>query len=108
MDDDLNIAAAMASVFQNIRRINKLLQEKRMNTDDARKVVDAFQQVDNVLNIFQFDAPVDDDEITRLRAQRREARQAGNWALADKLRQQLHERGVMVCDAKISRHDEKQ
>ena len=100
MDDDLNVSAALASMFGNIRRINKLMKEHRIDPEGAAKVVEAFRSLDEVLNVMDFDAGPHDPEIQRLVQAREQARSEKNWQLADQLRQQLLEKGVQVHDGK--------
>ena len=100
MDDDLNISAAMASIFRNIRRVNVLVLEKRIDAQGAVKILDAFQQVDSVLKIFEFDSAPFDAEIRRLMEEREAARAAQDWDRADRIRETLSAKGVWVRDKK--------
>ena len=54
MDDDLNVSAALAAVFSIVRRINRLLQTGELHREDAMQLIEAFRQVDRVLDIFDF------------------------------------------------------
>ena len=51
MDDDLNISAALASIFKNVKKVNILILENRLDTNDASKILDAFRNLDAVLTI---------------------------------------------------------
>jgi cysteinyl-tRNA synthetase len=101
MDVDLNISAALASTFQVVKRINQLTAENRLDAADARKLLDAFQKIDAVLNIFDFGEAVTDERIQSLLEERREARRKKDWALSDRIRKQLQDMGVQVRDDKI-------
>lgn len=101
MDDDLNISAALASIFKMIRRINTLIRHKRIDPDDASRIVEAFRNIDSVLNVFDFGDMVSDPDIQRLVREREKARSEKNWELADKIREQLISRGVPVKDRKV-------
>ena len=100
MDDDLNISAALASIFTIVRRVNRLVQEKRIDAEGAAKVVDAFRSIDSVLQLFDFGDAATDPDVQRLIAEREQARRARNWELADRLRKELMSRGVRVQDDK--------
>ncbi len=100
MDADLNISAALASIFGNVRRINRLMAEKRIDPDSARKLMDTFRAIDRVLAIFDFGACADDVAVKALMDRRRKARQRKDWAEADRIRDQLLEMGVQVRDGK--------
>ncbi len=101
MDDDLNISAALAALFQNIRRINALLQNNQVSADDAGKIINAFRAIDEVLQVFNFSNSFGDSEIQQLLEARAKARKEKNWGLADQIRTQLHDRGIAVHDHKI-------
>jgi cysteinyl-tRNA synthetase len=102
MDDDLNMSAAMASIFNNVRTINKLTLESRLDPEDASKIIDTFRGIDSVLKIFDFKDDIHAPEIQRLMEQRDQARREKNWDLADRIRDQLAARGINVKDHKIS------
>ncbi len=101
MDDDLNISAALASIFNTIKQINILLLKKMIGKDDAYKIIDAFRNIDSVLGIFNFGDESSNPEILRLIEERNKAREEKNWDLADKIRKQLESLGVTVKDQKI-------
>jgi cysteinyl-tRNA synthetase len=54
MDDDLNISAAMASIFKIIKQANILLLKKEIDRAGAAKIIEAFRSINAVLNIFDF------------------------------------------------------
>ncbi len=101
MDDDLNISAAMASVFANVRKINSLLQEGLIDPAGAEKILEAFRNINLVLNIFDFQDNFSDPYVQKLIREREKARSEKNWALADKIRNKLLDRGITVRDQKI-------
>jgi cysteinyl-tRNA synthetase len=102
MDDDLNVSEALASIFKNIKQINSFLADGALDGAAAKKILDAFSQIDQVLNIFDFSKPAmaSSTHIQELMRQREQARKEKNWALADQLRQTLQEMGVTVVDTK--------
>jgi cysteinyl-tRNA synthetase len=101
MDDDLNISAAMASIFKNVKKVNILVLEKKLDTSDASKILDAFCNLDAVLKIFDFEDAYDDPDVQRLIKEREQARVVKNWDLADKIRDQLKARGITIKDNKL-------
>jgi cysteinyl-tRNA synthetase len=98
MDDDLNISAALATIFTIVKKVNILIQKKHLHPEDASKMVEGFRSVDTVLNQFNFFDDTADPKVQRLLDQRDKARLQKNWDLADKLRQELRSRGVIVQD----------
>jgi cysteinyl-tRNA synthetase len=103
MDDDLNISAAMASIFKIVKKVNILTLENNIDPDGALKIVDAFRNIDLVLKIFDFQDESHDPEIERLIQERDKARLEKNWDLADKIRDQLKAGGVTIKDNKLSK-----
>jgi cysteinyl-tRNA synthetase len=101
MDDDLNISAALAAIFKNIRKINRLRQHNRIDAAGATEVVKTLKQIDTVLRIFNFDFQDYPPQVQTLIDQRDAARMAGDWATADALRERLAEMGVAVRDPKV-------
>ncbi len=102
MDDDLNISAAMASIFKIVKQVNILTLKKKIDSAGAMKIVDAFRNIDSVLKIFNFSDAPQDPEVQRLLQERNRARLEKNWVLADKIRDQLKAKGIIVQDQKVS------
>ena len=98
MDDDLNISAALATIFTIVKKVNILIQKKRLSPEDASKMVEGFRSVNTVLNQFNFFDDTADPEVQRLLSKRDKARLQKNWKLADKLREELRSRGILVQD----------
>jgi cysteinyl-tRNA synthetase len=101
LDDDLNMSAAMASIFNNVRTINKLTLENRLDPEGASKIIDTFRGIDSVLKIFDFKDDVHETDVQHLIEQREQARREKNWDLADRIRDQLTTRGITLKDPKI-------
>ena len=100
MDDDLNISAALASLFSVIKRINTIVHEDNIDEAGARKVLDSLDGINAVVNLFIFDDPAQDPAVQELMKQRNQARLDKDWALADQLRDQLLAMGVVIRDGK--------
>ncbi len=103
MDDDLNVPSALSSLFQQIRRVHKLIDADRINAIDARRIRDAFASVDAVLGIMDPGAGRTDAEVEALIEKRTAARRAGRWDEADRIREILVSRGVTLRDSKTGR-----
>ncbi len=101
LDDDLNMSAAMASIFNNVRTINKLTLENRLDPEGASKIIEAFRGIDSVLKILDFKDDVHETDVQHLIEQREQARREKNWDLADRIRDQLSARGITLKDPKI-------
>jgi cysteinyl-tRNA synthetase len=103
MDDDLNMSAAMASIFKIVKKVNILILKNIIDSDSALKIVDAFRNIDSVLGIFDFEDELNEPEVQRLIKERDKARLEKNWNLADKIRDQLKAKGVTVKDRKMGK-----
>jgi cysteinyl-tRNA synthetase len=53
MDDDLDIVTALAKLFDFVKEINKLIDEKKMGAKDAEKCAHALERFDRVLGILK-------------------------------------------------------
>ena len=100
MDDDLNISVALASLFTVVKRINTLILEGEIDTAGAEKVLETLARINTVVNIFNFDDEIENPVVQQLMTERTRARQAKDWALADRLRDQLLELGEVPRDEK--------
>ena len=98
MDDDLNISAALATIFTIVKKVNSLILKKQLHPEDASKMVEGFHSVDTVLNLFNFFDNYADPNVQRLMSQRDKAREEKNWDLADKLRDELRSLGILIQD----------
>jgi cysteinyl-tRNA synthetase len=104
--DDLNVAEALAAVFRFVREVNVAIEDRRLGAGDHERVIEALADVDRVLGVLDADEwgegddpeAAADPEVERLVAAREAARQARDWAAADRLRAELSERGVVVED----------
>jgi cysteinyl-tRNA synthetase len=105
--DDLNVSKALAAVFGFVRETNVAVEEG-LTAGDRERVFDALADVDRVLGVLDpaawqggeegGDRDSERAEIDGLVERREAARQARDWAEADRLRDELAERGVVVED----------
>jgi len=55
MDDDLDIASAMAALFKTVRKINRLITNNALDRNGARRIRNLFQRINDVVSIFDFE-----------------------------------------------------
>jgi cysteinyl-tRNA synthetase len=100
MDDNLNIAKALAALFEFTGEINKRMDHGSLSREDRDKVLEALKAVDAVLGVMSLEGPAEDHEIEALIRKREEARRRKDWAGADQIRDELSRRGVALTDTK--------
>ncbi len=98
MEDDINTADAIAVIFDLVREANthlKVESSKKL----VKKFYDIFKELTGILAIVQKEQEKSlDDEIQELIEKRQQARKAKDWATADKIRDDLKERGIILED----------
>ncbi len=108
MDDDFNTAVAVAVLFDMARELNKI---KNNDAELAAQLAGELKELSSVLGILQGDPDeflkatdgAQDDGLTELDieefiAQRVAAKQNKEWALADKIRDDLKFQGIVLED----------
>lgn len=99
MDDDLNTADAIAAVFDLVSVINTQIINKTVSKNVCDKAAQMFDELTGVLGLVYNRKSNDiDDEIEKLIEQRQEARANKDWATADKIRDELKARGIILKD----------
>ena len=99
LDDDLNISAALAELFKQIRTTNQLMDANELKPAQAAALLQWWDNINQVLQI-QPDEETIPSEAQELLDQRAAARAAKDWAQSDALRQKIAELGWTVKDTK--------
>ena len=101
MDDDLNISKALGVLFTFIRTVNERLQESGISGGDRANIEALLTKLDGIIGVLELgqedEMPA---EVRELIDKRQEARESKNWKLADEIRDQLKEHGIVVEDTK--------
>jgi len=96
MEDDLNTADAISAIFEAVRFANSL---KNASKEELELVKGTIIELGNVLGLLKNTKKASlDEEIEALIAERTQARKDKNWALADKIRDDLKARGIVLED----------
>lgn len=100
MDDDLNTADALAAVFELARDINTYAGTSANPSKELCKhALDLFVELTDVLGLVSKEKKSSlDEEIEGLIARRNEARANKDWATADKIRDELKARNIVLED----------
>jgi cysteinyl-tRNA synthetase len=100
LDDDLNISAALAAVFDLVRELNRRIERRALSSADAARGLEALRDLDTVLAILPEPEPGLDAEAEALLAAREAARAARDWSASDRIRDELAARGIGVEDTR--------
>ena len=116
MDDDFNTALAIGHIFELIRSLNKYLDGKPSGAKAialAKKAEEVLKEAGSILNIFtrtpeewnralmRFKCPDATEGFILAKIQERQkARELKDWAMADVIRKELDEKGVVLEDKK--------
>lgn len=100
LSDDLNISCSLAALFDLVREINGLIDQKKVSHEEAEDVLKTLQKFNQVLAFLDFEEMKLDisSEMEKLFQQRQEARARKNWALADELRLKITSNGYIIED----------
>lgn len=101
MDDDLNTADALSIIFELARFMNSNVNENSTK-EFANKVLGEFNELTGVLNVVNKKHEEDmlDKEIEALIQKRTDAKKNKDFKLADEIRNELLEKGIVLEDTR--------
>jgi cysteinyl-tRNA synthetase len=99
MDDDFNTAAGISVIFELVRYVNGLIAVQPSKAL-AEQALSLFNELAEVLGLLYSKEEISeaDAEIDALIEQRTQARSSKNWAEADRIRDELKARNVVLED----------
>ena len=100
LDDDLNVSAALAALFELVRELNRRIAERSLSTADAGRALGALRDLDRVLAILPDEVAALPPGAAELLDARERARANRDWAASDRLRDELASLGVAVEDTR--------
>lgn len=100
MDDDLNTADGIAALFELVKDINRMLADGHASRETILCGQGLFNELTDVLGFCysRQEAGEDDGEIEALIEARATARKEKNWAEADRIRDELKARHIVLED----------
>ncbi len=98
MDDDLNIAPALGSFFEWIRKINAMIDD--LGNKDKEVIFSFLQKIHDILGVFSLQEEVLEEEINALIALRNQARAHKDFKKSDEIRDELLKKGIRLKDGK--------
>lgn len=99
MDDDFNTANGIAVIFDAVKEINIFLATPK-SKDITQKISDFYNRLVGLMGFIKADdqSGLSADEIEKFIAQRTQAKKQKNYALADQIRDQLNQQGIILED----------
>jgi cysteinyl-tRNA synthetase len=98
LDDDLNISAAWADVFDWVRNINRHISENSLKPQHAAFALKQWERVDSVLGIGAKSEREIPAEISALAEARAVAKKSKDFKRADEIRDELKSKGWTIED----------
>ena len=98
LDNDLNISAAWAAVFDWVRDTNRRLAENSLSPADAAAALAVWEKIDSVLGVGAKSGAEVPAEILALADARTAAKKAKDFKRADEIRAELKSKGWAIED----------
>ncbi|MEM7181569.1 MAG: cysteine--tRNA ligase [Spirochaetota bacterium] len=103
--DDLNVPVALAGIFDFCRQVNQDLDKNHLSGDELLEITSYYYQINQLLAVLHFEKDVADlampaAEIEEWIVKRVQAKKDKNYALADQIRNDLSEKGIILEDSK--------
>ncbi|TGL99491.1 cysteine--tRNA ligase [Leptospira jelokensis] len=107
--DDLNLPKALAAVFELVRIVNQSLDQTSSEKPKEffKECLSLFVKMNALFGIFQFQKPESDsldgisqDWILEQIEKRKVAKQNKDFAMADSIRKELENKGILLADTK--------
>ena len=102
LEDDFNTADAVSVMFELVREVNTATAKEACSKALAKACLDRLLELDGVLGLLYKQEEADDLSawVEEQIQARQEARKAKNWAEADRIRDELKAKGILLEDTK--------
>ncbi len=98
LSDDLNVSEALGVTFKFSNYLNKLISNKELNAIDAGYALNYFLDFNKIFDVLSFEKQEIPEEIIELAEKRKIAKQNKDWKTADKLRDEIRNKGYEIRD----------
>lgn len=99
MNDDINVQNGIAVVYELVKYANVYAEQASVNQDDIADIQKLLQELLSIFGVkIVATGQIDDDAIQKLIDQRNEARRNKDFALSDKIRDDLKAQGIILED----------
>lgn len=98
MDDDLNTPGALASVFEFVHEVNKLMNENKLSKENAKEIYRTMLNFDKVFGILKIKKKSLPEWAKKLIEEREKLRKEKRYEEADKIREELKKKGIIIED----------
>jgi cysteinyl-tRNA synthetase len=101
MDDDLNSRGAISILFEISREVNKLMSHEMLSKKGAKSTITFLEEVDQLLGVLptmEQSSDLMDGVMEVIISVRAELRKRKLYDLADKIRDELKEKGIVLED----------
>lgn len=98
LKDDLNISAALGSLFELVTMVHRYAREKSINASDGRQLLGFWREADSILGVlFPKEVGITGDMVNLVR-ERLHAKREKDFAKADRIREILSDKGYRIED----------
>jgi cysteinyl-tRNA synthetase len=98
LDDDLNVSAAWAAVFEWVSELNRRIVAHTVSAKDAAAALTTWEKIDSVLGVGAKPEAEVPAEISALLEARQAARKEKNFKRSDEIRAELQAKGWTIED----------
>jgi cysteinyl-tRNA synthetase len=99
LDDDLNIAPALAAIFIFLNKVNIIIDKGGLSKEDRLKIMACLKEINEVIVVFDLEETISDPEVAELLNRREEARRLKDWETSDRIRYELLlQKGIEITD----------
>jgi cysteinyl-tRNA synthetase len=100
LDDDFETPEALAAVFDLIKDVNRRIDARALTRDSKERIMDFILKADSVLGILVSTQSGEvDSQVSDLIKERESARKNKDWKEADRIRDELLQKGIQLEDS---------